>query len=101
MYYRYWLHLAHHGVYAHYGVRTHRHKLIYFYAEPLGTPGAGDKSMPPEWELFDLYRDGAEMRNVYSDPAYRLTVSALKAELKRLRAELKDQVTPWPEERLH
>ena len=28
MYYRYWMHLAHHHVYAHYGVRTQRYKLI-------------------------------------------------------------------------
>jgi hypothetical protein len=31
MYYRYWMHKAHHNVYAHYGVRTHRYKLIYYY----------------------------------------------------------------------
>ncbi|HUT18927.1 MAG TPA: sulfatase/phosphatase domain-containing protein, partial [Anaerolineae bacterium] len=53
MYYRYWLHLAHHGVYAHYGVRTEQHKLIYYYAQALGTPGAIDEDKPPEWELFD------------------------------------------------
>ena len=33
MYYRYWMHLAHHHVYAHYGVRTLRYKLIYYYAD--------------------------------------------------------------------
>ena len=33
MYYRYWMHLAHHHVYAHYGVRTHQYKLIYYYAD--------------------------------------------------------------------
>ena len=42
MYYRYWMHLAHHHVYAHYGVRTHRYKLIYYYADALGQPGAID-----------------------------------------------------------
>ena len=36
MYYRYWMHLAHHHVYAHYGVRTHRYKLIYYYADAMG-----------------------------------------------------------------
>ena len=42
MYYRYWMHLAHHHVYAHYGVRTLQHKLIYYYADGMGTPGSGE-----------------------------------------------------------
>ena len=29
MYYRYWMHLAHFNIPAHYGVRTERYKLIY------------------------------------------------------------------------
>ena len=90
MYYRYWLHLGHHGVYAHYGVRTERYKLIYYYAQALDVPGAVDDSRPPEWELFDLENDPMEMRSVYSDPAYADVVEELKAELDRLRGELKD-----------
>ena len=31
MYYRYWMHLAHFNIAAHYGVRTERYKLIYYY----------------------------------------------------------------------
>ena len=53
MYYRYWMHLAHHHVYAHYGVRTLRYKLIYYYADALSQPGALDEPKEPEWELFD------------------------------------------------
>ncbi len=97
MYYRYWLHLAHHGVYAHYGVRTDRHKLIYYYAEALGTPGAIDEDKPPEWELFDLADDPGEMRSVYGDPDYGSVERALKAELRRLRREVGDERTPWME----
>jgi arylsulfatase A-like enzyme len=97
MYYRYWLHLAHHGVYAHYGVRTESHKLIYYYAQALGTPGAIDDPKPAEWELFDLANDAGEMVSVYDDPAYSGVVDDLKVELKRLRAECKDEVTPWEE----
>jgi len=37
LYYRYWMHLADHYVYAHYGVRTMRYKLIYYYADALST----------------------------------------------------------------
>jgi len=91
MYYRYWMHLAHHNVYSHYGVRTHRHKLIYYYAEALGASGAIDDPRPPEWELFDLERDPQELCSVYADPACADVVAELKAELHRLQAECGDQ----------
>jgi arylsulfatase A-like enzyme len=91
MYYRYWMHLAHHNVYAHYGVRTERYKLIYYYAEALGQPGAIDDPRPPEWELFDLERDPLEMHSVYDDPAYSDVVAGLKAELARLMAKVGDK----------
>jgi len=91
MYYRYWMHLAHHNVYSHYGVRTHRHKLIYYYAEALGASGAIDDPRPPEWELFDLETDPQELCSVYADPANAEVVAELKAELHRLQAECGDE----------
>ena len=95
MYYRYWMHMAHLGVYAHYGVRTERHKLIYYYAEALDATGAIDDPRPPEWELFDLEKDPMEMNSVYDDPSYGGIVRELKAELARLRNEAQDERTPW------
>ena len=98
MYYRYWVHydVAHH-VWAHYGVRTDRHKLVYYYAEPCATPGAFDVPRAPEWELFDLERDPQELTNVHADPAYAETAAALKAELRRLQAALGDtECAPSP-----
>lgn len=86
MYYRYFMHLAHHNVYAHYGVRTHRYKLIYYYE---------NEPDPPEWELFDLEKDPHELRNVYDDPAYADVAQQLKAELHRLRVEVGDLTNPW------
>ena len=91
MYYRYWMHLAHHNVYAHYGVRTLRYKLIYYYADALGQPGAIDDLREPEWELFDLEKDPYELNNVYNDIAYADVVKGLKAELDHLQAEVGDQ----------
>ena len=82
--------LAHFNIPAHYGVRTERYKLIYYYGEALGSGGAIDCSTPPEWELFDLEKDPHELQNVYADPAYAEVVVALKAELERLRGELGD-----------
>jgi len=87
MYYRYFMHADnHHNAYAHYGVRTHRYKLIYYYETEPG---------PVEWELFDLERDPHEMRNVFDDPAYADVVKELKAELHRLRVEVGDTSNPW------
>jgi len=91
MYYRYWMHKAHHNVYAHYGVRTKRHKLIYYYSDALGQEGAIDETYEPEWELFDLEQDPYELTNVYDDPAYAETVNDLKDELHRLQAEVGDE----------
>jgi len=89
-YYRYWMHKAHHHVYAHYGVRTKRHKLIFYYADAQGQQGAVDAPEKPEWELFDLERDPREMRNVYADPAYAPVVRELRDELHRLQAAVGD-----------
>ncbi|MBV7334893.1 sulfatase [Chloroflexi bacterium TSY] len=89
-YYRYWMHLAHFNIPAHYGVRTERYKLIYYYGEALGSAGAIEQSTEPEWELFDLETDPMEMMNVYADPAYAGIVQDLKNELARLRQELGD-----------
>jgi len=90
MYYRYWMHLGH-NVYAHYGLRTLRYKLIYYYADALGQKGAIDEPKEPEWELFDLEKDPFELNSVYDDPAYTSVVTELKDELHRLQAEVGDQ----------
>jgi arylsulfatase A-like enzyme len=77
MYYRYYHYPQHHRVQPHYGVRTERYKLIYF-------------NRLDQWELFDLTKDPRELKNVYADPAYAETVKKLKAELYRLKKEVKD-----------
>jgi arylsulfatase A-like enzyme len=91
IYYRYWMHLAHHNVASHYGVRDKRYKLIFYYGQSLGTVGSIDKTMPPEWELFDLEHDPFELRNVFDDPAYASEKRRLLKELDRLQAEYEDQ----------
>ncbi|WP_274365566.1 sulfatase family protein [Paenibacillus thermotolerans] len=91
MYYRYWMHLSEHKVYAHYGIRTHQYKLIYYYADALGCAGTEDIPKPPEWELFDLKKDPYEMINVYHDPDYERVVQLLTDELDRLQAEVGDE----------
>jgi arylsulfatase A-like enzyme len=60
-----------------YGVRTERHKLIYF-------------NRLDQWELYDLKSDPNELKNLYADPAQAETVQRLKLEMTRLRKELDD-----------
>jgi arylsulfatase A-like enzyme len=101
VYYRYWMNEAHHNVAAHYGIRTHAYKLIYYYYDGCGQKGAsgniplGDprciKELAPEWELFDLKVDPQEMRNVIDDSAYAEIQQELKNELHRIQLELGDK----------
>jgi arylsulfatase A-like enzyme len=92
VYYRYWMHLdKYHNVYSHYGIRTHRYKLIYYYAQALGTSGSKEETRPPEWELFDLKNDPYEIKNLFTNPEYSNIVTLLKAEMKRLQQELLDE----------
>ena len=104
VYYRYWMHRAHHNVAAHYGIRTKTHKLIYYYADPMDQPGTdqgfagagrADQSatldLEPEWELFDLGKDPLEMNSVYNDPEYAEVVRDLTAKLHELQSAVGDE----------
>ena len=97
VYYRYWMHgeTAHNSC-AHYGVRTARYKLIYWYAQKLVEHADGGLQLEPEWELFDCERDPNELNNVYHDPAYAETVRELTAELERLQAQYEDEPVHEP-----
>jgi len=97
MYYRYWMHMAHHDNPAHYGVRTLKHKLIFFYGLPLDAAGAVPEPTTPGWELYNLERDPNELHNVYDDPACADVVRELKAELDRLKEQLGDTDEKYPE----
>jgi len=91
MYYRYWMHNDNdHHVPGHYGIRTERWKLIYFYGKPLGKTGAHPPDSEPAWELYDLRSDPHEMKNLYGDAKYGATVRELKAQLDRLQREAGD-----------
>ena len=107
-YYRYWMHLVHHDVPAHFGVRTKEHKLIYYYSEHYDTTWNGRGSMwwkeesypigptPKAWEFYDLSKDPDEMVNRYEDENYRETIRGLKAQMKTLREQLKETDEAFP-----
>lgn len=95
MYYRYWEHDdVFHKAPAHYGYRTHTHKIIYFYNDGMGIPGCGAFTYPPEWELYDLVADPDETRNVYDDPAYAEVREELQRQMWLAQAALGDEPHP-------
>jgi len=82
-YHRYWMNQDKiHNAYAHYGIRTHDYKLIYWYNEDLGEPGATPGTDKPQWELFDLKKDPLELFNVYDDQVYAEVVKKMTAKLE-------------------
>jgi arylsulfatase A-like enzyme len=97
MYYRYWMHHDNdHNTTAHYGIRTRRYKLIYYYGDPLDATGSYGPRTEPEWELFDLDADPRELRNVCDDPAYAEVRRDLETALERLQAEAGDTAYTVP-----
>jgi arylsulfatase A-like enzyme len=91
MYYRYWMHnTSDHHVPAHYGVRTNRWKLIYYYGKPLGMTGANPPDTEPDWELYDVKNDPREMENLYHRDKYSRVVKEMKLLLNRLQKETGD-----------
>ena len=82
-YYHYYEFPVPHHVRPHYGVVTDRYKLIHYYKPDVD-----------DWELLDREKDPLETRSFYNDPAYADTVTELKAELQRLRVEVKETEDP-------
>ncbi|GAA1504092.1 sulfatase [Agromyces terreus] len=92
VYYRYYENDdQHHHALAHYGIRTERYKLIYFYNDGMGIPGSSGLSYAPEWELYDMEQDPDELHNVYHAEEYAEIREQLKVQLWHLQAELKDE----------
>ncbi len=92
VYYRYWENddVIAHKAPAHYGYRTDRYKLIYYYNDGFGLPFTGFGTYPPEWELYDLATDPTEVSNVYDDPGYAEIREQLKAAMWREQSRLGD-----------
>ena len=93
-YYRYWMHMAHRlRVPAHFGIRSERYKLIFFY----GCDARGKARTPAAWEFYDLETDPQEMQNQYANPEYRKIIEAMKVELRNTRQELNETDGKYPE----
>ena len=92
VYYRYWMHMAHHDNPGEMAIRTKTHKLIYFY----GCDYQGKNQTPPAWELYDLSADPEELNNLYGRPEHAELQEDLKKKLKELRLEIGDDGTHHP-----
>ncbi len=93
-YYRYWMHMAHGlRVPAHFGIRSERYKLIFFY----GSDTRGQNRTPTAWEFYDLQNDPIEMHNEYSNPKYAQIIAEMKVQLKKTRQELGETDAKYPE----
>ncbi|MBW1612888.1 MAG: sulfatase [Deltaproteobacteria bacterium] len=103
-YYRYWMHMAHKLANpAHFGIRTKKYKLIFFYGTDYEDPprtdywgSQADIITPPGWEFYDLEKDPHEINNVYEDPQYADIIENLKQELKSVREELNETDEQYP-----
>lgn len=94
MYYRYWQHLQVRP--AHFGIRTDRYKLAYFYGEPLDMKGVEKQNTVPAWEFYDLESDPTESNNAYNDPKYASIISNLKKDLAEERMRIGDTDSSYP-----
>ncbi|WP_372772412.1 sulfatase [Mangrovibacterium sp.] len=109
LYYRYWMHIVHHYVPAHFGLRTKDYKLIFYYGKHYLPESEFGKhywaksyhgianETPHSWELYDLRNDPQELHNRYHDPAYKEIISELKTELAKQREELRETDENYPE----
>jgi len=95
MYYRYWNHGGPSRRPAHYGIRTRRYKLMFYYG--LGLDKDDGEPTEPGMELYDLAKDPHEMDNVYDDPAYEEVATRLKNELLAKKRQLGDTDEEYPE----
>jgi N-acetylglucosamine-6-sulfatase len=97
-YYRYWMHMAHYlRVPAHFGIRSDRYKLIFFYGSDYIAGQRAKPPTPPAWEFYDLQNDPIEMHNEYANPKYAGIVADMKVQLKQVRERLHETDEKYPQ----
>ncbi len=77
LYYHFYEYKADHTVLPHLGARGRRYKVIYFYTVN-------------EWELYDLFRDPREQKNLAGRPGHQKTLEKMKKQLMKLRDDYDD-----------
>ncbi len=77
LYYHYYEYSKDHTVLPHLAIRGDRYKLIYFYEVN-------------EWEMYDLQKDPAELKNLIKSAPHQPIIKQLKIELLKLRDQYDD-----------
>ena len=81
------MHMAHNlAVPAHFGIRSDRYKLVFFYG--TDEHGSATGRTPAAWEFYDLAQDSQEMRNEYANPDYAPVIRRMKRQLTMEREAL-------------
>ncbi|MFC0536824.1 sulfatase [Pelagicoccus mobilis] len=108
VYYRYWMHMIHHDVPAHFGIRTKEYKLIFYYGRHYDEERMGTKAFhwleksnlidqtPVAWELYDMVNDPEERVNLYGKDGYEDVTRELKQRLKKMREDLNETDEGYP-----
>lgn len=94
-YYRYWEHSPDRP--AHFGVRSNRYKLIYYYGQALDMKSANPKSTTPSWEFYDLATDPKEQINHMNNPDYRKAIEQMHQALIDEKAYYEDHSVAVPD----
>ncbi len=88
---------------AHFGIRTDKYKLIFFYGVDYEDPprtdywgSQADIITPPGWELYDIEEDPHEMNNLYRRSENSDIINELKGKLRVLREELNETDSNYP-----
>ncbi|SOE23913.1 Arylsulfatase A [Spirosomataceae bacterium TFI 002] len=89
MYYRYWSNEPKRP--AHFGIRTDKYKLVFFYGQSREAKTRDKMDYPPSWEFYDLEKDPNELHNAINDSTYANTIVDLKKRLKALKEEQNDE----------
>ncbi len=111
-YHRYWMHReATHNSYvrspeqfvvtdtlttqqAHYGIRTKRYKLIFWYNQGFGLEGTQLGGEEQEWELFDCDEDPMELFNIW--PSNESNVKPIREHMVRLLEDKMFEIGDFP-----
>lgn len=94
IYYRYWANEPNRP--AHFGIRTDRYKLAFFYGQSRTKTARDNMKYPPGWEFYDLKNDPGEDHNAILDPQYKDIIARLKARLKDIKKQSGDGVESNP-----
>ncbi|MDO7172491.1 sulfatase [Mariniflexile sp. AS56] len=109
-YYRYWMHMIHHDIPAHFGLRSKDYKLIFYYGKYHDLEKEGSLTMywndedhsnkvlptPVAWEFYDLKNDPYELTNAYKNAKYKKVIAEMKTQLKIERRVLNEEDEKYP-----